>query len=307
MLRFALLFFALLGLSSTSSAKDWSGEWVVRSGGVPLFSFEVKPAGDSYQASWSRPAHFSMTPAGLEDIEGVVIRVSASKVEETGEGLALTFPRPGSNESVRFMLTSPNDRIASLRLPDIPPEVSFEPFDISRENAKPNFVAWLKSARYPFNRTYPDNPEMKAMFEADQAARMADRIDWANVGPEDATRRKRTRELLDANALNSGADFYYASFIFQHGEDQDDYLLAHVLATAAMARGYDASWIAAATLDRYLQKIGKSQVFGTQFSKAGDGAWTQAPYAAELIPDSLRKVVGVPGRKSQDDRLNSMK
>jgi hypothetical protein len=28
----------------------------------------------------------------------------------------------------------------------------------------------------------------------------------------------------------------------------------------------DARWIAAATLDRYLQRIGQPQVFGTQFS-----------------------------------------
>jgi hypothetical protein len=54
--------------------------------------------------------------------------------------------------------------------------------------------------------------------------------------------------------------------VFQHGRDADDYLLAHILAVQAVVKG-DASskWIAAATLDRYLQAIGHPQVFGTQY------------------------------------------
>ncbi len=52
----------------------------------------------------------------------------------------------------------------------------------------------------------------------------------------------------------------------QHGDAADDYLLAHILAVEAIVKG-DASskWISAATLDRYLQAIGKSQIFGTQY------------------------------------------
>ena len=50
----------------------------------------------------------------------------------------------------------------------------------------------------------PNNPEMTAIFEADQAARKKPDIDWEKVAIEDAARRKRVGELLDAGALQSG-------------------------------------------------------------------------------------------------------
>ena len=59
--------------------------------------------------------------------------------------------------------------------------------------------------------------------------------------------------------------------IFQHGTKPEDYLLAHVLATAALRKGGAplAPGLVAATLDRYLQSIGQPQVFGTQFLSVG--------------------------------------
>lgn len=73
-------------------------------------------------------------------------------------------------------------------------------------------------------------------------------------------------------------------------------------------------WISAASLDRYLQAIGKSQVFGTQYldksylyalkhkdernlqnrSKANEKGKTQEPYEKDLVPDSLRDDFCVP-------------
>lgn len=62
--------------------------------------------------------------------------------------------------------------------------------------------------------------------------------------------------MLEAGALKTGEDFEDASVIFQHGDNPQDYLLAHVLAMAAMTKGdANARWIAAATLDRYLQSV----------------------------------------------------
>ena len=50
------------------------------------------------------------------------------------------------------------------------------------------------------------------------------------------------------------------------GKQRPDYLLAHILALDAMAKGFDrAKWLSVATLDRYLQLIGQPQVFGTQY------------------------------------------
>lgn len=152
------------------------------------------------------------------------------------------------------------------------------------------------------------NAEMTAIFTADQADREAGpKVDWSLVRPRDLARRNRTKALLDAGALQSGDDFYHAAFVFQHGDDANDYLLAHTLAIAAIARGRpDATWIASATLDRYLQRMGQKQVFGTQYTRAPDQPWTQEPYDRTLISDRMRAVLGVPDQSAQDRRRKEM-
>jgi hypothetical protein len=63
--------------------------------------------------------------------------------------------------------------------------------------------------------------------------------------------------MIDNDALHTAQDFEHAAFIFQHGTAADDYLLAHTLATIAVAKGRtSALWIVTATLDRYLGQIG---------------------------------------------------
>jgi hypothetical protein len=130
-----------------------------------------------------------------------------------------------------------------------------------------------------------------------------------DVNSRDALRRAEAKSLLAADELKTAQDFHDAAFIFQHGHDPEDYLLAHILAIDAIVKGDTSSkWLAAATLDRYLQAIGQKQVFGTQYlSKSysyslqhkndpsalrspetheeGD---TQDPYDRDLVPDSLR-------------------
>ena len=160
-----------------------------------------------------------------------------------------------------------------------------------------------------------DNAEMQALFVADQAARQTitsprgiDRAFAVKLVAEDEQRRTVARRLLDAGALHTADDYYAAAFVFQHGKTADDYLLAHSLALAAAARGKaEAAWIAAATLDRYLQKIGQKQVFGTQYIAAKDTGPTMEPYDRALVPDSLRAALGVPNRAAQDTRLTAMR
>jgi hypothetical protein len=147
------------------------------------------------------------------------------------------------------------------------------------------------------------NAEMTAIFDADQKARQGPDIDWAVIAPQDAERRKRTQALLDAGALASGDDFFHAAFVFQHGASPDDYLKAHLLATLAAARGSArATWIAAATLDRYLQETGKPQVLGTQFRTGPDGRTTQEPFDRTLASDALRTALGVPVLAAQEEQ-----
>lgn len=149
------------------------------------------------------------------------------------------------------------------------------------------------------------NAEMTAIFEADQADREhgGATIDWSVVTPRDEARRARTLALLNAGALHDGDDFWHAAFVFQHGSQPNDYLLAHTLALIAAARGRaDATWIAAATLDRYLQNIGRPQIYGTQYhTRPGEPA-TQEPYDRALVSDALREALGVPAQAAQETR-----
>jgi hypothetical protein len=132
-------------------------------------------------------------------------------------------------------------------------------------------------------------------------------------------RRSEVRRLLGEGKITSGEDFSDAALIFQHGQTPDDFLLAHVLAVEGLIRGGSADkWIAAATLDRYLQAVNRSQVFGTQY--AGDKAAgntpkpqvdphvmniqrTQQPYDAKLLPDSVRQDFCVPDVSQQEKNL----
>lgn len=148
---------------------------------------------------------------------------------------------------------------------------------------------------------WPTNAEMTAMFDADQKAREVDKIDWKVLGEADHRRLSRTKALLSSGALQSGDDFWHSAFIFQHGDGANDYLLAYALATVAIARGRtDGGWIAAATLDRYLQTIGRKQIYGTQFAFPDSGKVNQEPYDRSLISDALRIASGVP---SQDEQV----
>ncbi|SRR6266513_3280271 len=161
--------------------------------------------------------------------------------------------------------------------------------------------------------------EMKRIFSEDQADRQMNmaamtpqqRLDWFNkIGPRDTQRRKQVMDLVSRDALHTGQDFEEAAFIFQHGERPDDFLLAHTLAVVAIAKGSAKSrWIAAATLDRYLQKIQQLQIYGTQYVIGPDqgDTFTQEPYNRQLVPDSLRAAMCVPDQAAQQQVLDLVK
>jgi hypothetical protein len=109
---------------------------------------------------------------------------------------------------------------------------------------------------------------------------------------------------MGSGLLKSAQDFHQAAFIFQHGETPQDYLLAHILAVAALAKG-DAPvrWWTAATLDRYLQSLGQPQVFGTQYMGEHPN---QGAYDQELVPDALRKEFCVPSLAGQQQNIQAM-
>lgn len=166
------------------------------------------------------------------------------------------------------------------------------------------FAAALPATAQPA-ASVPNNPEMEAIYASDQAPRSEGgaTVNWSLVGPEDRARRARTRTLLDSGALRTADDFYNASVIFQHGESAADYMLAHTLAVIAAARGrHDAAWMAAASLDRYLQEVGRPQIYGTQFHTPDRLNTTQEPFDRTLISDALRQALDVPTMAEQEVR-----
>jgi hypothetical protein len=148
-------------------------------------------------------------------------------------------------------------------------------------------------------------------------------MSWEEIGKRDAERREQTHKLMSEGRLITAQDFHDAAYVFQHGQEPNDYLLAHVLAVEAVVKGDETSkWISAATLDRYLEAIGKPQVFGTQYSgrdflffmlhkndpeaiknhKSEPGTTLQ-PYDDSLIPDPVRLDFCVPVRAKQEENL----
>jgi hypothetical protein len=137
--------------------------------------------------------------------------------------------------------------------------------------------------------------------------------DWHDLVKRNNARRGRVRELMTSGALKTAQDFHDAAFIFQHSVQPDenpvgavttDYLLAHVLASVAIAKEDQKSlWLSAASLDRYLQLIGQPQIFGTQYQSKDDQPNTQEPYNRTVVPDALQLVSCVPPLKQQQLNL----
>ena len=158
-------------------------------------------------------------------------------------------------------------------------------------------------------------PSIKQLADEDQKDRQGamamSTAQWKKIGERDAERRREAHKLLDAGTVKTGQDFEDASLIFQHGDTPQDYLLAHVLAMAAMSKGDTAArWIAAATLDRYLQSVKQPQVFGTQYMwkemKPKPHGATQAPYDKDLVSDALRREFCVATYRSQQKNVAAM-
>ena len=157
-------------------------------------------------------------------------------------------------------------------------------------------LATAQQASTPVNEVH----QLYTQDQADRGVGPAKSLPWEHIDPRDRSRRIRVHELLESNQLKTAEDFHDAAFIYQHGHDPEDYLLAHVLAMVAVQKGDTKSfWISAATLDRYLQTVGQPQVFGTQYNNHDDSPYTQAPYNRDLVPDQLRALFCVPDTEQQ--------
>ena len=158
-----------------------------------------------------------------------------------------------------------------------------------------------------------DSTELMQIYEADQKDREVSvgRVDWKIVGPRDAARPKRVLELMAQGVVRTGKDYERAAMVFQHGDSPEGILFAHLLAVTALGKGNaSARWLASASLDRYLHRLGKPQIFGTQFTNkdlSRNEGWTMDPYNRELLAPSLLEANCVPDRDHQAEMLNAMR
>lgn len=111
----------------------------------------------------------------------------------------------------------------------------------------------------------------------------------------DKKRRDSVLFLHQLGQIKSAADFHHASLIFQHGETSQDYAVAHEFAKKAIELGDEsAKPLFAATQDRYLLSIGKSQRYGTQFKRNEHGEWELVEPVDYSFTDEERAKYNVP-------------
>jgi hypothetical protein len=248
-----------------------------------------------------RPKHFETGSNFLafSNVEGPA--GSETVVEATAHSDSLDLTVRDSKSELTHLRWRPSSSGGSLTFTDF----HFADIELAPASADERVPdAWDKDRTYSAIPEWPDNAAMTRIFEADQAVRQKwPPTDAAAVIREDQARRAQVKGLLDAGKLRSGTDFYHAAFVFQHGDKPQDFLFAHTLAVVASARGRaDATWIASATLDRYLHSIGQKQIYGTQFQTPRDGSATQDPYDRSLVSDALRSALGVPPLAAQDEQ-----
>jgi hypothetical protein len=293
-----------IGLSAPAAAADWSGSWAARTTDRTYEIVSIAPAkeaADGWRVTIRRPTG-SWLEAG-----GMVSRLGG-RTESVGYGTRLLAPDTLETTDAPEGARGTQYRLSKLADGRLHLTIVGAGVELLLEQVRPGEAV---SSQWPEEEVmlvqrWPDNLEMTRLYDQDQADRKpkpGQSIDWAVVRPADTARRKRTEGLIADGALHSGADFYHAAFVLQHGEGTSDFLKAHVLAIAAAAQGYGAaSWIAAATLDRYLTTRGEPQIFGTQYHLPPDAPATQEPYNRALLTDGLRAVAGVPSLAAQERR-----
>ena len=156
-----------------------------------------------------------------------------------------------------------------------------------------------------------DNLKLEELFQADQTERekvyeSSDEV--AKLKERDAARRKRVIVMIELGEVKTKNDLYHVAVIFQHGAGAGDFMLSHRFATLAALSGHRAArWLLAASLDRYLMRIGQAQIYGTQFEYDSNERRYQLKLPVEqTVRLSFEKgMLGVPPANERIDQLNS--
>lgn len=156
-------------------------------------------------------------------------------------------------------------------------------------------------AQQPMDST---NRELAAFVQADQREAQAiakaggREQDWRAWVSASAPRREMVRRLIRTGGLVTSEDYVNGALLLQHGDNAEDFLLGHVLATIAGFKGNRTGrFLSAVTLDRFLINVGQPQAFGIQptrdFTKMAIECHSVTPNLA-IITDQIRKEYAYP-------------
>lgn len=293
-------FAAVVGSSNSQNCDNPStlrGEWILIADDTAIMKFEISEATPTeYAVKWTRPATYNISRHSFFNIGNARVDSVAHALAKSPSTLTVHFVDKNTEKPPQnFRIHLRDGRRASLSILNSP----FDDFTLVRTCSVSDIGNWNIAERY--NRTvfYESNSEVRDLFLEDQSDRKSGLMSESDLKKRDSARFSKLNNLVNENRLKSGRDFYYAAFIFQHGENPHDYLRAHAFAMTALMRNEpDAAWIAAASLDRYLLAIDKKQIYGTQTMRDADGSYSKAPYEAEIIPDIMRAAANVPIEKN---------
>jgi hypothetical protein len=161
------------------------------------------------------------------------------------------------------------------------------------------------------------NPALRAMTNADQAARSAGPSDWKILSGEDHARRDKVKTMLAAGVIVTAEDFFNAALIMQHEDVADDYRIAYSLASISKTIDPDstsftpayktAKWLTAAAWDRLMMSLNKPQWYGTQFTKPDAAAqWQFYQLDENAVTDEERMALGVMSKAQAQQKLAEM-
>ncbi len=150
-----------------------------------------------------------------------------------------------------------------------------------------------------------DQKERVGFFQFDQEKLL-------DLRDSDADRRRKVLELFRSGCINTAADYKNAALVFQHGETEDDYFRSFEWSKKGVALGDNSQKsMIAMSLDRYLVKSGKKQLFGTQAAREEkSGCWcleqieetfpetVRMEYTGKKIADQIQWVRGINSVKS---------
>lgn len=183
---------------------------------------------------------------------------------------------------------------------------------VSLQKDKRWLVVVSKGEKYQSKYFESINVWVYRMYEADQRDRLSfnEGDDWGFVAKKDSMRRERIKSIMANSQLKVSDDYYHAAMIMHHGADSIAYKIANELTMKAVeldSTNDDARWLYAASKDRYLINIGKSQIYGTQYNYR-NGKWTLNPIDRNAVTDEDRKfwrVSTLEETKAKIARLNN--